>query len=90
MVYIFMEATSAGDSTFCTEQTSNYMYDRVKFIDEFILYVLYEPDSITSPFHSEVHAWRYVTVPVNYILHEPASGSFNRWKELAHLKYIRS
>lgn len=47
-----MEATSAGDSTFCTEQTSNYMYDRVKFIDEF----LYEPDSITSPFHSEVHA----------------------------------
>lgn len=56
MVYIFMEATSAGDSTFCTEQTSNYMYDRVKFIDEFILYVLYEPDSITSPFHSEVHA----------------------------------
>lgn len=49
-------ATSAGDSTFCTEQTSNYMYDRVKFIDEFILYVLYEPDSITSPFHSEVHA----------------------------------
>lgn len=37
MVYIFMEATSAGDSTFCTEQTSNYMYDRVKFIDEFIL-----------------------------------------------------
>lgn len=46
----------AGDSTFCTEQTSNYMYDRVKFIDEFILYVLYEPDSITSPFHSEVHA----------------------------------
>lgn len=30
-------ATSAGDSTFCTEQTSNYMYDRVKFIDEFIL-----------------------------------------------------
>lgn len=81
MVYIFMEATSAGDSTFCTEQTSNYMYDRVKFIDEFILYVLYEPDSITSPFHSEA---------VNSILHEPASGSFNRWKELAHLKYIRS
>lgn len=37
MVYIFMEATSAGDSTFCTEQTSNYIYDRVNFIDEFIL-----------------------------------------------------
>lgn len=70
MVYIFMEATSAGDSTFCTEQTSNYMYDRVKFIDEFILYVLYEPDSITSPFHSEVHAWIYVYPSILYYMHQ--------------------
>lgn len=36
-VYLHGGITSAGDSTFCTEQTSNYIDDRVNFIDEFIL-----------------------------------------------------
>lgn len=65
------------------------MYDRVKFIDEFILYVLYELDSIMFFFYLEVYVWIYVIVFVNFILYELVLGFFNRWKELVYLKYIR-
>lgn len=66
------------------------MYDRVKFIDEFILYVLYELDSIMFFFYLEVYVWIYVIVFVNFILYELVLGFFNRWKELVYLKYIKS
>lgn len=65
------------------------MYDRVKFIDEFILYVLYELDSIMFFFYLEVYVWIYVIVFVNFILYELVLGFFNRWKELVYLKYIK-
>lgn len=65
------------------------MYDRVKFIDEFILYVLYELDSIMFFFYLEVYVWIYVIVFVNFILYELVLSFFNRWKELVYLKYIR-
>lgn len=65
------------------------MYDRVKFIDEFILYVLYELDSIMFFFYLEVYVWIYVIVFVNFILYELVLGFFNRWKELVYLKYVR-
>lgn len=64
------------------------MYDRVKFIDEFILYVLYELDSIMFFFYLEVYVWIYVIVFVNFILYELVLGFFNRWKELVYLKIM--
>lgn len=64
------------------------MYDRVKFIDEFILYVLYELDSIMFFFYLEVYVWIYVIVFVNFIWYELVLGFFNRWKELVYLKIM--